>query len=83
MSMRRCARKRPDFSRDDEKVIYDVVDELIETKTLSAATFERATAAFGREGVIEAVSCAGFYAMVGLVINAFEIPPQPGGPVLS
>ena len=28
-------------------------------------------------------SCAGFYAMVGLVINAFEIPPQPGGPVLS
>jgi hypothetical protein len=43
---------------------------------LAAASFDRATAAFGRDGVIEAVSCAGFYGMVGLVINAFDIPPQ-------
>ncbi|MFZ0606965.1 MAG: carboxymuconolactone decarboxylase family protein [Xanthobacteraceae bacterium] len=77
------ARKRPDFSRDDEQMIYDVVSELIETKTLSAPTFARATAAFGREGVIEAVSCAGFYGMVGFVLNAFDVPPQPGGAILT
>jgi 4-carboxymuconolactone decarboxylase len=70
------ARERPDFERDDERLIYDLVGELLATKSLSAATFERAQAAFGREGVIEAVSCAGFYGMVGLLINAFEIPPQ-------
>ena len=29
--------------------------------------------------MIEAVSCAGFYGMVGFVLNAFEVPPQPGG----
>jgi 4-carboxymuconolactone decarboxylase len=77
------ARKRPVFSRDDEKVIYDVVNELIETKTLGAATFEAATAAFGRDGVIEAVSCAGFYGMVGFVLNAFDVPPRPGGAILT
>jgi 4-carboxymuconolactone decarboxylase len=77
------ARRRPDFARDDERLIYDLVTELIETKTISNATFERATAAFGREGVIEAVSCAGFYGMVGFVLNAFEVPPQPGGEVLG
>jgi 4-carboxymuconolactone decarboxylase len=76
------ARKRPDELRDDETVIYDLVAELLATKTLSAAMFERATAAFGRDGVIEAVSCAGFYGMVGLIVNAFDIPPQPGGEVL-
>ena len=77
------ARKKPEFDRDDERLIYDVVSELIETKTLGAATFERATAAFGREGLIEAITCAGFYGMVGFILNAFEVPPAPGGAILA
>jgi 4-carboxymuconolactone decarboxylase len=75
------ARKRPDFTHDDERLIYDVVNELITTKTLSAGTFERAKAAFGLEGLIEAVSCTGFYGMIGLVLNSFEIPPRAGVPL--
>ena len=78
-----ATRKRPDFIHDDEALIYDLVSELLSTRALSEATFARAQATLGRDGLIEAVSCAGFYAMVGLVINAFEVPPQPGGPVLS
>ena len=39
------ANKRPDFSRDDERLIYDLVTELITTKTLSDAIFERAIGA--------------------------------------
>ena len=77
------ARKRPDFKRDDERLIYDLVSELIADKTVSAASFENAKAAFGLDGVIEAVSCAGFYGMIGFVLNAFEIPPQAGGEVLA
>jgi 4-carboxymuconolactone decarboxylase len=77
------ARKRPEFSRDDEKLICDLVTELQSTKRLSAGTFERGKAVLGLAGLIEAVSCAGFYGMIGLVLNAFEIPPQPGGEVLT
>jgi 4-carboxymuconolactone decarboxylase len=77
------SRKRPDFSRDDERLIYDIVTELLATKTLSAATFDRAKAAFGLDGVIEAVTCAGLYGMIGFVLNAFDIPPQPGGVALA
>ncbi len=72
------ARKRPDFRRDDERVIYDVVTELLAKKTLSAATFDRAKAALGLEGLIEAITCTGLYGMIGFVLNSFEIPPQPG-----
>ena len=75
------ARKRPDFKRDDERLIYDLVTELLATKTLSAVTFERATDAFGRDAVIEAVSCAGFYGMIGLLLNVFDVPAQPGIPL--
>ncbi|HLN38520.1 MAG TPA: carboxymuconolactone decarboxylase family protein [Xanthobacteraceae bacterium] len=75
------ARKRPDFKRDDERSIYDFVTELLANKTVSAATFERTKAAFGLEGVIEAVTCSGLYGMIGLVLNVFDIPPQPGKPL--
>lgn len=72
------ARRRPDFKHDDERLVYDLVTELVATKTLSAETFERAKAAFGLEGVIEAVTCAGLYGMIGFVLNAFDIAPLPG-----
>jgi 4-carboxymuconolactone decarboxylase len=75
------ARKRPDFARDDERLIYDFVTELLANKTVSTATFERAKGAFGLEGVIEAVTCAGLYGMIGFVLNVFDIPPQPGRPL--
>ena len=57
--------------------------ELLASKKVSTATFQRAEAVLGRDGIIEAVSCAGFYAMIGFVLNTFEIPPQPGGDVLT
>jgi 4-carboxymuconolactone decarboxylase len=77
------ARRKPDFKRDDERTIYDFVTELFATKTVSAATFERAKAAFGVDGVIEAVTCAGIYGMIGFVLNVFDIPAQPGVPPLT
>jgi 4-carboxymuconolactone decarboxylase len=75
------ARKRPDFKRDDERLVYDFVTELAAKKTVSEATFERAKTAFGQDGVIEIISCAGLYGMIGYVLNVFDIPPQPGTPL--
>lgn len=75
------ARKRPDFKRDDERLMYDFVTELLAQKTVSATVFESAKAAFGLEGVVEAVTCAGLYGMIGFVLNVFDIPPQPGKPL--
>jgi len=72
------ARKRPQFKHDDERLMYDFIIELLADKTVSAATFERAKAAFGLDGVIEAVTCAGLYGMIGFVLNVFDVPPQPG-----
>ena len=72
------ARKRPDFKRDDERLVYDFVTELLANKTVGAAMFERAEAAFGLDGVVELVTLCGLYGMIGMVLNVFDIPPQPG-----
>jgi hypothetical protein len=59
------------------------VTELLASKKVSPATFGRAEAALGRDGIIEAVTCAGFYTMIGFTLNTFEVPPQSGGDILT
>jgi 4-carboxymuconolactone decarboxylase len=55
-------------------VIYDVVTELLATKTVGTATYRRALQALGAELLIEAVGAVGFYSMVCMTLNVFEVP---------
>lgn len=71
-------RRTPSFEREDERVVYDTVNELMQTKTLSPAAYDRALAAFGQELLIELVTAIGFYMMIAVVLNAFDAP-IPGG----
>lgn len=71
-------RRKPGFARDDERLIYDLVTELNETRTLSQATYDRALAALGLDKTIELVSAIGFYTMVAIMLNGFDAP-VPGG----
>ena len=71
-------RRMPEFTREDERLIYDLVTELNETKTLSQATYDRAVAMLGLDLVIELISSIGFYTMVAIMLNGFDAP-VPGG----
>lgn len=70
--------RRPDFSRSDEQLVYDVVTELQERKTLSQPTYDRALAFFGQELLIEFIAAAGFYTMVAMTLDAFDVPVPDG-----
>jgi 4-carboxymuconolactone decarboxylase len=71
-------RRVPSFAAADEQIVYDVVTELTETKTVSEATYLRATSALGTDLLIELVTAAGFYALVAMVINVFDAPVPNG-----
>jgi 4-carboxymuconolactone decarboxylase len=64
-----------------EAVIVDTVRALFRTRRLSAAEFARAEAEFGRRGLVELVTLAGYYGMVGAILNAFEVDLPPGAAV--
>lgn len=68
----------PPFKSEQETVVYETVRELVETKALSDATYNRALQMFGIDLVMEIVTVAGFYTLVAMVLNAFEAP-VPGG----
>ena len=44
---------------------------------MSDETYADAVAAFGAEGVIELVTTVGYYCLISLTLNAFEIPLPP------
>ena len=68
----------PDFKRSDERVAYDVASELMRTKDLRQATYDRAVEEFGVEGTVDLVSTLGYYAMVGIFLKSFGVPTPTG-----
>ena len=73
-----AARKRPAFAQAHDEIVYDVCHELFETHRLSDGTYRRAVEAFGLPSVVELVATIGYYSLVSLTLNAFEVPLPPG-----
>ena len=70
--------RKPEFKNADERMIYEAVSELLDTKELSAPTYDRLMKQFGTELSIEAISVAGFYGMVSTVLKGFDVPTPNG-----
>ncbi len=71
-------RRKPTFDRDDERLVYELVTEMNEARTLSQPTYDRAVAMLGLDLVIELITSLGFYTMVAIMLNGFDAP-VPGG----
>lgn len=73
-------RRTPPFTREVERVVYDFVTEYLETNRVSAANYKRAVDAFGEPGVVDLVGVSGYYMLVSMTLNVFEMPLPPGEP---
>jgi 4-carboxymuconolactone decarboxylase len=76
-------RRMPQFAEADEHLIYDVIGELLQTKAVSDATYRRAVDALGLELFIELIAVAGFYTMVAMTLNAFQVDTPDGSKPLG
>ena len=68
----------PKFTKADEQAIYDFATEMFRTRRVSNATFERAKKELGETSVIDLVGVIGYYGLVSVTLNAFEIPLPAG-----
>ena len=67
--------RRPINMTEDEALTYDFLQELWKNRHITDATYERALAMFGEEGMIELVSIQALYGVIGAahaVIDAQE-----------
>ena len=59
----------------DHQVLYDLCMELHRDHRVTPATHERAVAALGEQGVMDAIGICGYYALLAMVLNARQRTP--------
>ncbi|MBM3644412.1 MAG: carboxymuconolactone decarboxylase family protein [Alphaproteobacteria bacterium] len=73
-------RRTPPFGREVERVIYDFVTEYLETNRVAEPNYRRAIEAFGEKGVVDLVGVCGYYMLVSMTLNVFDVKLPPGEP---
>ena len=68
----------PQLAREDQAATQALARELTETHRVSDDTYRRAAAALGLPAVVELVGLIGYYTLVAMTINVFEVPLPPG-----
>ena len=70
--------RRPEKMAADEDVLYTFCDELHRNQSISDATYARAVATFGEQGVIDIAGISGYYTLLAMVLNTARTPVPPG-----
>lgn len=73
-------RQTPPFGRDSERAVFDLVEEYLATNRVSDANYARVAAIFGERGVVDLVGVCGYYMLVSMTLNVFQIALPPGEP---
>jgi 4-carboxymuconolactone decarboxylase len=72
--------RRPTGMAEDEDIAYDMATEILRQKRVSDATYARAVAKFGEQGVIDMLGVIGYYNFLAIVLNATRTPLPDGVP---
>jgi 4-carboxymuconolactone decarboxylase len=70
--------RRPDRMAEDEEVLYNLCTELQRNQSVSDATYQRAVATLGEQGVIDAIGIQGYYTLLAMVMNTARTPLPAG-----
>lgn len=68
----------PSFALADEQIVYTFSHELTYDRRVSQPTYDKAIATLGQTSVVELVGILGYYSLISMTINAFEVPLPPG-----
>jgi 4-carboxymuconolactone decarboxylase len=76
-------RRAPRFKNPDEPVVYDFSVSLNQTHAVPDELYQRAVATIGLRGVVELVGILGYYTLISMTLNTFEILPEGTAPELT
>ena len=70
--------RRPEQMAADEDAVYTLVEEVDRNHSVSDATYARAIAAVGEQGVVDTLGLVGYYSMLAMVMNTARTPLPAG-----
>lgn len=62
---------------DDVCAVLALCRELTDTRFVSDTTYRQAVNAIGREGVVELTVLIGYFTTLSMILNTFEVAPDP------
>lgn len=65
--------QRPEMDRD-EAIVFEFCDELLNTRRVSDATFQKTNERFGERGVVDLIGVMGYYQLVSMLLNVDRYP---------
>ena len=68
----------PDLSDAVSRIAHAAAIEILETGTLSDASYEAALAGLGEQGLVDLVGLVGYYCLVSATLNVFDVPRPDG-----
>jgi 4-carboxymuconolactone decarboxylase len=73
-------RRLPGFKNEDERVVYDFSVTLNTSHTIPDGLYRTAVDTIGTRGVVDLVGILGYYTLISMTLNTFEIDPPDGQP---
>lgn len=70
--------RRPGSMAADEAAAYDFSLELHKNRRVSDATYARALALFGEQGIVDLIGVNGYYSFLAMMMNVARTAPPPG-----
>jgi 4-carboxymuconolactone decarboxylase len=71
-------RTQPPFVHADERIVHRFATELLTMHRIADETWQRAQEILGMRAVVDLVGVLGYYGLISMTINAFEIPVPDG-----
>ena len=68
-----AARRRPDFAFQDEALVFDIASVLLTQGRIERELYDNALHHLGERALVELVALVGYYSLVALTLNAFEL----------
>lgn len=72
------AGRQPEFERDDERIVHAVVHQLLTFRRVDADMYAAARELLGELGLVELASTVGYYCLVSMLLNLFEVALPDG-----
>lgn len=68
----------PAFTRPAEAIVFRFSQELLEQQRVSESCYTQAIELLGEAGVVELVALLGYYTLIAMILNTFEVPVPEG-----
>ena len=75
--------RRPDNMTDDETLIYNVLEELRNNRSMSDPTYAQLLKRFGEQGVIDLVAHYGYYSLLAMTMNVARTAVPENGTAVA